>query len=174
MNAKVNLAKTSGATSPSGMSMTGSNEFVVFQLGDREYAVNVRQVQGLRGYRSLTRIANGPDFVEGVAISDGVIMPIIDMRLHFNIAAPTFDHFTVVILIHVRGRAVGLVVDSASDVISLAEREVRPVSGPGSQAPAGSDYLSGIASYHGRDLILMDLQKLMQDTSVKENEKMKA
>lgn len=174
MNAKVNLVKTSGAPRPAKASLTESAEFMVFQLDEREYAIDIRQVQRLRGYRSLTRIANGPDFVEGVAISDGVIMPIVDMRLHVNIAKPTFNHFTVVIIAKVLDRTVGLVVDSVSDVIRLTAGEVKPVSDLDLASTPGADSLTGVATYRGRNLILLDIQKLMRDTGIKESEKMKA
>jgi purine-binding chemotaxis protein CheW len=167
MNA--NLAKkTSMATAPSTLSLAESSEFVVFQLGELEYGIDIRLVQRLRGYRSLTRIANGAEFVEGVAISDGIIMPIVDMRLHFHIETPIFNHFTVVMILEVQERSIGLVVDSVSDVISLAAGEIRP----GSEH--GADYLSGIAHYQGRSLILLDVEKLMQDTSFESNAKKKA
>ncbi len=172
MNAKVNLKKMTVPDASSKALCKTSPEFVVFSLGDREYAIHIRHVQRLRGYRSLTRIVNGPDVVEGVAISDGIIMPIVDMRLHCNIAAPSFNHFTVVIILSMLDRTIGLVVDEVLDVISLAAGEVKPL--PNLDSPLKAEYLSGIARYEGRDLILLDIEKLMCGSGIRENEKLKA
>ena len=172
MNAKINLAKIATPERTAKTVRKGSTEFVVFNLGDQEYGIDLRHVQRLRGYRSLTRIANGPDFVEGVAISDGIIMPVIDMRLHFRIPSPSFNHFTVVIILGLRERTVGLVVDSVLDVISLQANEVKPLTA--SRSPLAAEYLTGTASYGGHDLILLDIQKLMCSGDVGEIEKMKA
>lgn len=172
MNAKVNLATMATPGNSPKAARQESTEFVVFNLGDQNYGIDLRHIQRLRGYRSLTRIANGPDFVEGVAISDGIIMPVIDMRLHFKIPSPSFNHFTVVIILSLRERTVGLVVDSVLDVISLTANEVKPLAV--SKSPLAAKYLSGTACYAGRDLILLDIQKLMCSGDIGEAEKMKA
>lgn len=148
------------------MALTESSEFVVFQLGEWEYGIDIRQVQRLRGYRSLARTASAPDFVEGAVQSDGVIMPIVDLRLHVGIATPTFDHFTAVIILNVPDRTVGLVVDSASDVVSLMAGELLPVSDLGAAPTLGADYLTGVATYEGRSLILVDIDRLMSAAEI--------
>jgi purine-binding chemotaxis protein CheW len=171
MNAKMNLAKIVAPSSATKAVRKESTEFIVFNLGEQKYGIDLRHVQRLRGYRSLTRIANGPDFVEGVAISDGIIMPIIDMRPHFNIL-PSFNHFTVAIILGLRERTVGLVVDSVLDVVSLPADEIKLLSAP--KSSFAGKYLTGIACYEGRDLILLDIQKLMGSSDIGETEKMKA
>lgn len=172
MNTNTNLAKIAPKRITTKTVRKGSTEFVVFNLGDQEYGIDLRHVQRLRGYRSLTRIANGPEFVEGVAISDGIIMPVIDMRLHFKIPSPSFNHFTIVIILGVRERTIGLVVDGVLDVISLQAHEVKPLTA--STSPLAAEFLTGTASYGGRDLILLDIQKLVCGSDIGEVEKMKA
>lgn len=161
MNTPVNFATMRGARTLPNISPLASTEFVVFQLGQREYGINVEHVQRLRGYGSLTRIANGADYVEGVAISDGDILPIVDMRRHVNIALPAVTPSTAVIILNIQNRTIGLVVDSISEVISLTAAHVRPVPSSGSDAMPAPSYLIGCATYQERNLILLDIQKLM-------------
>lgn len=164
MNERVNFEIASGAAGHSKLSLVESTEFVVFQLGGLEYGIDMGQVLRLRGYRSLFRIPNGSGFVERVAISDGVLMPIVDLRLQVNITMPTFNHFTVVIILNILGRTVGLVVDSVSDVISLTASEVKPGSNFGLGLPLGAEHLTGVATYEGRSLNLIDINKLLSST----------
>src|SRR5579871_5534346 len=101
-------------------------EFLAFTLGQEEYGIDILKVQEIRGYETVTRIANAPAFIKGVVNLRGVIVPIIDMRIKFNLADPTYDQFTVVIILNVGGRVVGMVVDGVSDVISLTPEQIRP------------------------------------------------
>src|SRR4051812_18923399 len=94
-------------------------EALAFTLGSEEYGINILKVQEIRGYDAVTRIANAPDFIKGVINLRGVIVPIVDMRIKFNLGTPTYDQFTVVIILNIDNRVVGMVVDSVSDVITL-------------------------------------------------------
>ena len=71
-------------------------EFLAFTLGQEEYGIDIQKVQELRGYETVTRIANAPEFVKGVVNLRGIIVPIVDMRIKFNLGTPTYDQFTVV------------------------------------------------------------------------------
>ncbi|WP_405124256.1 chemotaxis protein CheW (plasmid) [Pseudomonas marginalis] len=79
-------------------------EYLAFNLGSEEYGVDIQKVQELRGYDAVTRIANAPDYIKGVVNLRGVIVPIIDMRIKFNLGTPTYDQFTVVIILNIGGR----------------------------------------------------------------------
>ncbi len=94
-------------------------EFLVFTLGQEEYGVDIQKVQELRAYEPVTYIANSPDFMKGVVNLRGVIVPIIDLRIKLNIGTPTYDQFTVVIILQLAGKTMGMVVDSVSDVTTL-------------------------------------------------------
>lgn len=96
------------------------NEYLTFRLGAEEYGVDILKVQEIRGYDAITQIANAPVFVKGVINLRGVIVPIVDMRIKFALGDAEYDQFTVVIILNVAGRVVGIVVDAVSDVISLA------------------------------------------------------
>src|ERR1700726_3091049 len=134
-------------------------EVLAFTLGHEEYAISILKVQEIRGYDSVTRIANAPDFIKGVVNLRGIIVPIVDMRIKFNLGEPTYDQFTVVIILNISGRVVGMVVDSVSDVITLSMDQVKPA--PEMGTTFDSDYLIGLGTLDERMLILVDIDKLM-------------
>ncbi|MBN8751770.1 MAG: chemotaxis protein CheW, partial [Variovorax sp.] len=76
-------------------------EVVTFKLGEEEYGIDIQKVQELRGYDAVTRIANAPEYIKGVVNLRGIIVPIIDMRIKFKLGDPTYDQFTVVIVLNI-------------------------------------------------------------------------
>ena len=135
------------------------SEFLAFKLGDEEYGIDILRVQEIRSYEAPTAIANSPSFMKGVVNLRGVIVPIIDMRLKFNLATSNYDSFTVVIVLNIGKRVVGMVVDAVSDVISLTPAQLRPV--PHFNSAIASDHLLAIGAAEGRMLIIVDIEKLM-------------
>lgn len=168
MNAMANFSTKSEAARLSKMSQTDAAQILVFQLGEHDYGIDIRQVRRCRSYQSLARVANGPDMVEGVAISDGVVLPIVDLRLAADIARPIFNHLTAVIILNVMDRAIGLVVDNASDVIGLTAGDVKPACNAGLAPTLQHGCLEGIATYEGRRLMLLDAKKLLHHTDIAE------
>lgn len=134
-------------------------EVLSFRLGNEEYGLSIQKVQELRGYDTVTHIANAPDFIKGVVNLRGTIVPIVDMRIRFNLGAPTYDQFTVVVILNIGGRVIGMVVDSVSDVITLAPEQIRPA--PDMQGAMESACIVGIGTIDSRMLILIDIDKLM-------------
>jgi purine-binding chemotaxis protein CheW len=134
-------------------------EFLAFKLGSEEYGIDILSVQEIRSYEAPTRMANAPAFIKGVINLRGVIVPIIDMRIKFNLSQVNYDSFTVVIVLNIGRQVVGMVVDSVSDVISLAPEQLRPV--PEFSSAIDSDHLLAIGSVDKRMLILLDIEKLM-------------
>jgi purine-binding chemotaxis protein CheW len=139
-------------------------EFLAFTLGREEYGIDILKVQEIRGYEAVTRIANAPEFVKGVVNLRGIIVPIVDMRIKFNLGEPTYDQFTVVIILNIGGRVVGMVVDSVSDVITLSTEQVKPA--PEMGTALNTDYLIGLGTLDERMLILVDIDKLMSSTDM--------
>ncbi|MDQ9170881.1 chemotaxis protein CheW [Oxalobacteraceae bacterium R-40] len=135
-------------------------EFLAFTLGKEEYGIDILKVQEIRGYDTVTRIANAPEFVKGVINLRGIIVPIIDMRIKFNLGEPTYDQFTVVIILNIGTRVMGIVVDSVSDVITLSGTQVKPAPDMGTTA-LNNEYLIGLGTLDERMLILIDIDKLM-------------
>ena len=138
---------------------TNLREFLAFKLGAEEYGIDILRVQEIRSYEEPARIANAPPFVKGVVNLRGVIVPIIDMRLKFNLANASYDAFTVVIVLNIRSRVVGMVVDAVSDVITLTPEQLRPV--PEFNSTIASDHILAIGAVEERMLILVDIEKLM-------------
>ena len=154
------MNQTSTASTTSGYAVTTNlREVLAFKLGAEEYGIDILRVQEIRSYEEPTRIANAPAFVKGVVNLRGVIVPIIDMRLKFNLANASYDAFTVVIVLNIRNRVVGMVVDAVSDVITLTPEQLRPV--PEFNSTIASDHILAIGAVEERMLILVDIEKLM-------------
>lgn len=137
----------------------GRLEVVTFTLGEEEYGIDIQRVQELRGYDAVTCIANAPAHIKGVVNLRGILVPIIDMRIRFNLGEPRYDEFTVVIVLNIGGRVVGMVVDSVSDVITLSAEQIKPAPEMGSALD--TDYLIGLGTLDDRMLILVDIDRLM-------------
>jgi len=137
----------------------GANEFLTFTLGHEEYGMEITKVQEIRGYDAVTKLANTPDFLKGITNLRGIIVPIIDMRLKFNLEHAEYNDLTVVIIINVANRVVGMVVDGVSDVITLAPDQIRAA--PEFGGAIDTKYVMGIGTVDDRMLILVDIEKLM-------------
>ena len=136
-----------------------ANEFLTFRLGGEEYGIEILKVQEIRGYDAITHIANAPEFIKGVVNLRGIIVPIVDMRIKFKLGEAKYDQFTVVIILNVAGRVVGMVVDSVSDVITLSAEQMKPA--PDFSSSFDTEYITGLGAVDDRMLILVDIEKLM-------------
>jgi purine-binding chemotaxis protein CheW len=136
-----------------------TTEVLSFRLGGEEYALSILKVQEIRGYDNVTRIASAPDYLKGVVNLRGIIVPIVDMRIKFNVGNPTYDAFTVVIILNINGHTIGVVVDSVSDVVTLSPDQIKPA--PDLGASVAADYLQGLGTVGERMLILLDIDKLL-------------
>jgi len=134
-------------------------EFLAFTLGDEEYGVEILKVKEIRDYEAVTKIANTPEFIKGVINLRGVIVPIIDMRIKFNLVKFAYDQFTVVIVLNIAERFIGMVVDGVSDVISLTPAQVRPA--PSLSSRLDTRYIIGLGALDKRMIILTDIERLM-------------
>ncbi len=141
-----------------------ANEFLTFRLGKEEYGIEILTVQEIRGYDAVTHIANAPEFIKGVVNLRGIIVPIVDMRIKFKLDKADYDQFTVVIILIVSGRVVGIVVDAVSDVINLSSEQIRPA--PEFGATINAEYIMGLGTVGERMLILMDIEKLMNSSEM--------
>jgi len=136
-----------------------AREFLAFRLGAEEYGVDVLRVQEIRSYEKPTRIAGAPEFVKGVVNLRGVIVPVVDLRMKLQLGEPVYDAFTVVIVLQLGHRIVGMVVDAVSDVISLGASQLRPA--PAVPTALSDEHLLGLGVLDERLLILLDVDKLM-------------
>ncbi len=136
-----------------------SRELLTFTLGNEEYGIDILKVQEIRGYEAVTTIANAPEFIKGVVNLRGIIVPIVDMRIKFKLGSVTYDETTVVIILNIADRVVGMVVDGVSDVTTLKPEEIRPA--PEFGASLDVQYLQGLGTVDNRMIILVDIEKLM-------------
>jgi purine-binding chemotaxis protein CheW len=158
MNMSVQSASSRGKDA-AGTSAQGSAEFLTFRLGAEEYGIDILRVQEIRSYEEPTRIANSPSFIKGVVNLRGVIVPVVDLRIKLGCETIEYNGFTVVIVLNVKGRVVGAVVDSVSDVLELPRSEIKP--SPEMNTSVDTAFITGIASVGERMLILMDIEALM-------------
>lgn len=146
------------ATSPDTAPMAAL-QLLSFRLGGEEYGIDIQKVSELRGYDKVTRIASAPTFVKGVINLRGNIVQIVDLRIRFDLGEPTYDAFTVVIVLQVSGREIGVVVDSVSDVVTLARDQIKAP--PQIDSTHDIGFVTGIGTIDGRMLILLDVDKLL-------------
>ena len=147
-----------------GSGILSNNEFLTFTLGNEEYGIDILKVQEIRGYDAVTRIANTPEFIKGVINLRGIIVPIVDMRIKFRLTQISYDQFTVVIILSLGHRIVGIVVDSVSDVLTLKPEQIRPT--PELSAALDTRYILGLGTVDKRMLILVDIEKLMSSSEM--------
>ncbi|MCU0919308.1 MAG: chemotaxis protein CheW [Burkholderiaceae bacterium] len=158
------LSTPLAGAAPSAAAPTSIREFLAFKLGHEEYGLDILRVQEIRSYEKPTRIANAPEFIKGVVNLRGVIVPIIDMRLKLNLEQAHYDHFTVVIVLNIGQRIMGMVVDAVSDVVTLAPEQLQPV--PTLGAGMSSEHLLAIGAVDDRMLILVDIDRLMSGAEI--------
>lgn len=136
-----------------------SREYLTFVLADESYGIDILKVQEIRGYDTVTKIANTPAFIKGVVNLRGLIVPIVDLRIKFGLGKVVYDEFTVVIILNLNGRVVGIVVDGVSDVKNLKGSDLRSV--PDIVASIDTKYITGLATVDDKMFILVDIEQLM-------------
>ena len=147
-------------------------EFLTFTLGPEEYGLDILKVQEIRGYDAVTTIANTPEFIKGVINLRGIIVPIVDMRIKFKLQNINYDQLTVVIILNLASRVVGMVVDGVSDVIALTPEQIKVA--PQFGATLDTKYLMGLGTIDERMLILVDIEKLMNSSDMELVDKLAA
>ncbi len=143
---------------PRAAAKEATREVLVFVLGTEEYGVDILKVQEIRGYDKVKPIPAAPAYLKGVMNLRGIIVPVIDLRVKFALEA-RYDSFTVVVILRVARRIIGVVVDAVSDVIQLTASEVKPA--PNLGALVDQSYLAGVATREERMVMLMDIEKFL-------------
>jgi purine-binding chemotaxis protein CheW len=139
-------------------------EFLAFRLDGKEYGIDILKVQKIRGYDAVTRIANAPEFIKGIINLRGIIVPIMDMRIKFDLVAPSYEQFTIVIILSIGNQVIGMVVDSVSDVITFMPEQIKPA--PEMGTALDTDYITGLGIIDEHMLILIDINKLMSSAEI--------
>ena len=136
-----------------------TQQFLTFKLAGEEYGVGILSVQEIRGWSAVTAIPHSPNWLLGVINLRGVVVPIIDLRIKFNFAKAEYNEFTVVIILNVGARVVGVVVDGVSDVITLSPEQIKPAPSLGNNTD--TSHIIGFGTLDDRMRILMDVERLM-------------
>lgn len=141
-----------------------THEYLGFLLGNEEYAIDILRVKEIRGYTEPTTIADAPPFVKGVINLRGNIVPIVDLRMRFGLENITYTPFTVVIVLNIMARTLGIVVDNVSDVFRLGAQDIRPA--PDFSGIFHSRYIQGLANVGDKMLIVTDIEALMASSEM--------
>jgi purine-binding chemotaxis protein CheW len=153
-------ARRDEARSGSGEGRAGiGGEFLTFRLGAEEYALDILKVQEIRNFEAATAIANAPAYVRGVVNLRGVIVPIVDLRMLLGLPQAEYTAFTVVIVLNLGDKTVGVVVDAVSDVTELGAEQIRPA--PDFAGAMDTRYVLGLGTIDDRMLILADMERLL-------------
>ncbi|MEI2606302.1 chemotaxis protein CheW [Erwinia aphidicola] len=134
-------------------------KYLVFRLGNEEYGIDILKVQEIRGCDRVTRIPNVPDFMTGVTNLRGVIVPIVDLRTRFELPVVAEDDRAVVIVLNLKERVMGIVVDGVADVLSLNDSQIKPT--PDVSSVMTSRYLAGLGVLDKRMVILVNIEMLL-------------
>jgi purine-binding chemotaxis protein CheW len=139
------------------------SQFLTFSLGAEEYGVDILRVQEIRGWHQVTRVPNAPSYLLGVLNLRGVIVPIIDMRMRFNLDKVEYTPVTVIIVLSVKtangSHVFGVVVDSVSDVLDVTANDIKPT--PDFGTAMNTEFISGLATANERMVMLLDIDKLL-------------
>jgi purine-binding chemotaxis protein CheW len=144
--------------------LSDSHQYLSFTLGKEAYAIDILKVQEIRGYEAVTPIANTPAYIKGVTNLRGNIVPIVDLRLKFNVGEASYNEFTVVIILNLGARVVGIVVDGVSDVVLLKGGDIRPA--PQFSSVFDTRYVSGLAMVGEQMLIVVDIEQLIRGSDL--------
>ncbi len=152
-------AMTQNSSADSASAKQTAGEYLTFILGNEQYGIDILKVQEIRGYDPVTHIANMPAFIKGVVNLRGKIVPIVDLRIKFDLGEVVYNEFTVVIILNLSGRVVGIVVDGVSDVRELYEENLREM--PTLVTRINTNYVIGLATVESEMIILVDIERLM-------------
>jgi purine-binding chemotaxis protein CheW len=145
---------------------------IVFQLQDEEYGIPVHQVRSIEKMQHITRVPRTAPFVKGVINLRGVVTPIIDLRVRFELEEQAYTDSTRIIIVALDHMEVGLIVDAANDVIDIPVSLIEPR--PEVVGNVEVEYITGVAKVDKRLIILLNLEKVLtrdEENSLQTNER---
>lgn len=138
---------------------TDGSQYLTFRLGEEEYGVEILKVQEIKGYSAITPIPNTPAYLKGVMNLRGTIVPVVDLRAKFTMAEAEYNQFTVIIVLTVGTKVMGLVVDAVSDVLNIPRADIQATPDFGAQVDAR--FISGMARAGDKLVVLLDIDKVL-------------
>lgn len=139
----------------------GVDQYLTFLLGEEEYGIHLLGVQEIKGYTGITALPNTPRYIRGVMNLRGTVIPVIDLRIRFSMREQEYTRFTVVIVVKVRGKVVGMVVDAVSDVLDIPPSQIRDAPDFGDRSDRR--FITGLATINDKLVVLLDADQLMSD-----------
>ncbi|MEK6633257.1 MAG: chemotaxis protein CheW [Nitrospirota bacterium] len=145
---------------------TDGSQFLTFQLGEELYGVDILRVQEIKGYTAVTKIPNTPAHIKGVLNLRGTIVPIVELRTKFGMPTIDYTMFTVIVVVVVREKIMGLVVDAVSDVLNIDKKDIQPA--PQFGAKVDVSFLNGIGKSGDKLIALLDMDRLLSDNDLQD------
>lgn len=142
------------------------HQYVTFVIGEETYGVGVLQVQEIIGMTSITHVPNSQHFMKGVINLRGMVVPVVDMRLKFNMTEREYDAFTVIIIVEVLERMIGMIVDSVSDVVSIPVKGIQDT--PHFSSKIETDFIKGIGQVEDKLVIILDVDRILTAEEIRE------
>lgn len=140
-----------------------SAQYLTFALGEESYGIEILKVQEIKGYSAITPIPNTPPYIKGVMNLRGTVVPVVDLRAKFGLPDAAYGQFTVIIVVNLGHRIMGLVVDAVSDVLNVADAQVEQT--PDLGTSVDTSFLTGMAKTGDRLVLLLDIHQVVgQDT----------
>ena len=148
-----------------GLTADGS-QFLTFSLGEELYGVDILRVQEIKGYTAVTKIPNTPPHIKGVLNLRGTIVPIVELRTKFGLPTIEYTMFTVIVVVVVRDKVMGLIVDAVSDVLDIEKKDIQAA--PEFGAKADVTFLNGIGKSGDKLIALLDIDRLLTEADMAE------
>ncbi len=150
------------------------SQYLSFGLGEEEYGIDILRIQEIKGWDTVTSLPNTPDYILGVINLRGAVVPIVNIRVQFNLPRVPYDSTTVVIVVRVENedssvRTMGIVVDAVSDVHNVSNAEIKPP--PEYGGSCRSEFITGLATVEENMLIILDIDRLMNEGVLQELKK---
>ncbi len=158
MNKLEELKKSAGAAKSDG------RQFVTFIIGEENYGVEVLKVQEIIGMTQIIHVPNSAEFMKGVINLRGAVVPVVDMRTRFRMPEREYDMFTVIIIVEVKNRMIGMIVDSVSDVVDISEATIQDT--PHFTAKIETDFIKGIGQVENKLVIILDIDKILSTSDL--------
>ena len=138
---------------------TDGNQYLTFTLGQEEYGVEILKVQEIKGFSAITPIPNTPSYIKGVMNLRGTIIPVVDLRSKFGMSEAEYNQFTVIIVVTVGTKVMGVIVDAVSDVLNIPKSDIQETPDFGAQVEAR--FISGMAKAREKLVVLVDIDKVV-------------
>ena len=140
---------------------TQKDKFLTFQVGTEEFGISIRHVTEIIGLQKITDVPDMPGFIKGVINLRGKVIPVMDVRSRFKLESREYDDRTCIVVVNIKDKSVGLVVDRVSEVSDIPESQIEPPAQIGSGT--ASRYIQGMGKIGEEVKILLDVDKLLYE-----------